>query len=152
MKTVLVVLAVLSVALAIYVVWLRPYMKTTSWGKQFLDSIEPMERRLWWKSETMLWVRFKVLLGSALTVLVGVDWNSVSPLFPEKYRPLLLALPTIFIAIDGLMGEKMRRDTSKPLEIVAMRTDAPAEVKQAAAQVAVATAEVVETVKATEAV
>lgn len=148
---VLLILAVVSVLLALWVVWLRPWLRDKPWAQSFFDAVEPIERILWWKSETLLWNRFKMLFGSVLTVLVGIDWNSVTPLIPEKYRTLVLALPTIFVAIDGLIGERLRRDTTKPLEIVAMRTDAPAEVKEAAEQAAVATAEVVETVKATEA-
>lgn len=150
--TLLITIAVITVLLALYVVWLRPWMRNTTWGKNLLGYIEPMERLLWWKSESLLWSRFKVFLGTALTVLVGIDWNSVSPIFPEKYRPFLVALPTLFVALDGLMGEPLRRDISKPLEIVAMRTDAPAEVKAAAAEVAVKSAEVVEAVKEAEAV
>lgn len=150
--TLLIAIAVITVLLAIYVVWLRPLMRNTTWGKKWLSYIEPMERLLWWKSESLLWSRFKVFLGTTLTVLVGVDWNSVSPIFPEKYRPILVALPTIFVALDGLMGEPLRRDISKPLEIVAMRTDAPPEVKAAAAEVAKKSKEVVEAVKEAEAI
>lgn len=150
--TLLIAITIITVLLALYVVWLRPWMRTNAGGQTLLAKIEPMERMLWWKSESLLWSRFKVFLGTALTVLVGIDWNSVSPIFPEKYRPILVALPTLFVALDGLMGEPLRRDISKPLEIVAMRTDAPIEVRVAAAEVAKKSAEVVEAVKETEAV
>lgn len=136
-------LAVFAALLAAYVAWLRPVMRKTPWGEAFLDWIEPVERRLWWKSETILWSRFKVLAGSALTVLVAIDWNSVAPIIPEKYRGIAMAMPTVFMAIDGLIGERLRRDTTKPLEIVAMRTDAPDDVKHAAAVADVKTAEAV---------
>lgn len=149
---ILIALAIITVALALYVVWVRPWMKTTTWGKAFLDKIEPMERRLWWNSETILWSRFKVFAGTLLTALVGIDWNSVTPLIPEKYRGIIMALPTILLAIDGLIGEKLRKETTKPLEIVAMRTDAPAEVKAAAAIAEVQTAQVVEAAKESGAV
>lgn len=148
----LIAIAFITVLLALYVVWLRPWMRNTTWGKNLLSYIEPMERMLWWKSESLLWSRFKIFLGTTLTVLVGIDWNSVSPIFPEKYRPILVALPTLFVALDGLMGEPLRRDISKPLELVAMRTDAPPEVKAAAAEVAKKSKEVVEAVKEAEAV
>lgn len=148
----LIALAFITVLIALYVVWLRPLMKTTTWGAAFLDKIEPMERSLWWNSETILWQRFKVLLGSVLTTLVVVDWNSVAPIIPEKYRPIMVALPTIFTALDGLIGEKLRKSTTKPLEIVAMRTDASVEAKAAAAQAATANAEAVATIEAAKAV
>jgi hypothetical protein len=149
---ILIALAVITVLIALYVIKGRPWLKTTSWGKAFLDKIEPMERRLWWNSETMLWSRFKVFLGTALTTLVAVDWNSVSPLVPEKYRPYLLALPTIFIQLDGLIGERLRKTTSQPLEVVAMRTDAPVELKLEAAEAKLKTAQTVEAIKQSEAV
>jgi nitrate reductase gamma subunit len=150
--TILIAVAVIAVLIAFYVVWLRPRMKATAWGQAFLSKIEPMERILYWKSETMLWSRFKVFFGTVMTTLVAVDWNSVAPLIPEKYRSLVLVLPTIFVALDGLMGEKMRRETTQPLEVVAMRTDAPVELKLEAAEAKLKTAQTVEAIKASEAV
>lgn len=134
----LVGLTVITVLVALYVVWLRPWMKQTDWGRAALDKIEPIERVAWWKSETILWNRFKVLVGTLLTALVAIDWNTVAPIIPEKYRGIALAAPTIFTAIDGLIGERLRRDTTVPLEIVGMRTDAPPSVKAAAAEAKVA--------------
>ena len=142
----------LTVLMAVYVTVLRPLMRSTPWGQSFLSKIEPFERVFYWKSETILWSRFKTALGSLLSVLVLVDWNSLSPIIPEKYRPLLLMLPTLFVTIDGLIGEKMRRDTSKPLEVVAMRTDAPVEVQVAAAVAEENMKQVVAEVKAAEVV
>lgn len=130
-------IAVLTVVVAFYVTVGRKMLA----GTAFLNWIEPLERRGWWKSETMLWSRFRVAAGSLLAILLTVDWNSVAPLIPESRRATLLALPAIFTALDGLIGEYLRRDTTKPLEIVAMRTDAPAEVKAAAAQAEAVTAE-----------
>lgn len=144
---VLIALAVITVALALYVVWLRPWMKTTAAGAAFLAKIEPMERALWWNSETILWSRFKVFMGTVLTVLVGVNWNAVAPILPADSREIVMALPTILLAIDGLIGEYLRKQTTKPLEIVAMRTDAPEEVKVAAAEAQAANAQVVEAAK-----
>lgn len=144
----LIAITVFTVIVAVYVTWLRPLMRTTSWGQRFLNWIEPIERKLWWKSETILWQRFKYFLGSALSTLVVIDWNSLSPIIPEKYRGLVVGLlPTIFITIDGWIGEKLRKETTKPLEIVAMRTDAPPEIKEAVVEAEVKTAQTVAAVK-----
>jgi hypothetical protein len=64
----------------------------------------------------------------------------------------LLALPTIFIQLDGLIGERLRKTTSQPLEVVAMRTDAPVELKLEAAEAKLKTAQTVEAIKQSEAV
>lgn len=132
MKWVLIGLGVLTVLVALYVVWLRPMLRTNR--STVLDTIEPVERVLYGKSETLLWNRFKAGLAMVLGAVIAVDWNIVGPIIPEKYRPYLLAAPAVFTFIDGLIGDWLRRDTTLPLEVVAMRTDAPPEVKAAAAE------------------
>lgn len=126
-------LTVFTVLLAAYVVAIRPMMRKTEWGQNFLDTIEPVERVLWLKSETILWNRFKMLLGTVLYILLSTDLSPFMLFVPEKYRPYVAALPTIALALDGLIGEYLRRDTSKPLAVVAMRSDAPIEVQAAVA-------------------
>lgn len=138
MNTVLVILLILAVLVAIYVVWGRPWMRTTVWGAAFLDWIEPIERKLWWKSETILWARLKIVTGlllTALTQLGTLDITPLMPLVPDAYEGVVRiawnTLPMV-ITVMGWIDEKLRKETTKPIEIVAMRTDAPAEVKEAA--------------------
>lgn len=135
----LIALAVITAAIALYVVWLRPKMRKTRWGARFLDWIEPMERVLWWKSETILWARLKIALGIILSALAQAGTINLTPFLPfvpEKYQGVanaLIGFLPMLISLDGTIGERLRRDTTKPLVIVAMRTDAPEEVKAAAA-------------------
>lgn len=145
----LIALAVLTVLIALYVVWFRPWMRTTSWGAAFLDWIEPIERVLWRKSETILFARLKIvggLLLTALTQLGAIDITPLMPFVPDQYEGFVLFvwnLLPLTLTVMGWIDEKLRKDTTKPLEIVAMRTDAPEEVKIAAAEAEVASAKAV---------
>lgn len=133
-------LTVIAVLVALYVVAGRPWMRTTGWGKSFLDWIEPMERVLWWKSETILWARLQMVSGLLLTALTQagqIDITPLMPFVPDAYEPMLMFvwnLMPLTLTLMGWINEKLRKDTTKPLEIVAMRTDAPPEVKAAAAE------------------
>lgn len=140
MMMLLIGLAVLAVLVALYVVWLRPMLRKNK--SPVLETIEPVERALYLKSETLLWNRFKAGSGALLGALLVFDWNAVTPIIPEKYRPYITAAIPILIFVDGLIGDWLRKDTTLPIEVVAMRTDAPPEVKAeaAAAKVAVDTA------------
>lgn len=133
----LIALTVITVLVALYVVWLRPRMRKTAWGAAFLDWIEPMERVLYWKSETVLWARFKQVMVSlfGLLAIIGQlpDLTPFIQFFPEEVRPFLLVIPGLALWLDNSIGVALRKDTTKPLEIVAMRTDAPEAVKAAAA-------------------
>lgn len=154
----LVLLTLISILIALYVVWFRPWMRTTGWGVRFLNWVEPIERVLWWKSETILWARLQMVTGLLLTLLTqagSIDITPLMPFVPDAYEPLVKviwnALP-LTITIMGWINERLRKDTTKPLEIVAMRTDAPVEVKVAAAEAELKSAEAVEAVKDAKAV
>lgn len=137
---ILIAFTVVVVLIAFYVSWLRPWMKTTVWGAKVLDTIEPIERALWLKSETIFWARSKVVIGIVLTVLTQagtIDITPLMPIVPDAWEPMLKAIWSALpmtISIMGLIDEKLRKDTTKPIEIVAMRTDAPIDVKIAAAK------------------
>lgn len=157
MKT-MIALTALAALIALYAVWLRPLMRKTTWGVAFLDYVEPIERVLWWKSETILWARLKIVSGLLLTLLTQLgtlDITPLMPLVPEAYQGVIKVLwnmlPLVVTAM-GWIDERLRKDTTKPLEIVAMRTDAPVEVKLAAQEAALATAQAVETAKESGAV
>lgn len=135
----LILLTFLTVGVAFYVVWLRPLMRTTAWGAAFLDWIEPMERVLWWKSETILFARLKIVTGLLLTGLTqagAIDITPLMPFVPDDIEPFVKFawnMIPLTLTVMGWVDEKLRKDTTKPLEIVAMRTDAPEAVKAAAA-------------------
>lgn len=153
----LIALAVVTALIALYVVWLRPLMKATPWGQVFLAKAEPIERTLWKNSETIFFARTKIVVGALLatmSTLGTIDLTPLMPFVPDAYEPMVKAafnLMPLLITIVGFVDEKLRRDTTKPLEIVAMRTDAPVEVKIAAAQAEAANANAVATVEAAKA-
>jgi hypothetical protein len=132
-------LTVATVAITVYVVWLRPLMRETRFGKWLLDHVEPIERALWMKSETILFARLKIVMGlllTALTQMGGIDIKPLMPLVPDAYEPIVLFIWNLLpltLTVMGWIDEKLRKDTTKPIEIVAMRTDAPEAVKAAAA-------------------
>lgn len=154
---ILIALTVLCVFVAFYVVWLRGWLRKQDWACAFFDAIEPIERVLWKKSETILFARMKIVIGLLLTLLTQagtIDITPLMPFVPDQYEPLLKvvwnALP-MTITVIGWMDERLRKDTTKPLEVVAMRPDAPVFVKEAAAQAEVANAQAVAVVQATKA-
>lgn len=146
MKTLIAITAV-TVLVALYVTILRPWMRTTTWGEAFLAKIEPIEYTLYRKSESIFWARFKVLLGTVLTLIMTTDLTPVMGIIPEKYRVVAAAAPTIALMLDGVIGEWLRRDTTKPLDVVSLRTDAPEEAKAAAADADAVSKEAVEVIR-----
>lgn len=153
MKTFLWIMAGVTVFVVVYAVWLRPLMRVTPWGKAWLDKVEPLERALWKKSETILVGRTLTVLGGFLTLatqLGTIDITPLMPLVPEQHRvkvTLIWNMLPIVVSVLGWLIEQLRYDVTKPVEIVAMRTDAPAEVKALAADAAVANAVAAEAVK-----
>jgi hypothetical protein len=146
----LIALTVITILVALYVVWGRKWLKarTWPWSKRFFELTEPIEIALWGKSETILWSRFLQLMGAVAAFLAWFGALDMSPyiaLVPEKYQPWLLAAPFAAITLSGVISELLRRSTSRPLEIVAVSDNAApavlAEVQkaQAAKEEAVAT-------------
>jgi Na+/proline symporter len=154
MKWVILITAVV-VLIALYVVVLRPRMQKTAWGAAVLAKIEPIERVLWWKSETILWARLKIVVGILLTLLTqagSIDITPLMPFIPDQYEGVIKFLWNMLpltLTVIGWVDEQLRRDTTKPLEVVAMRTDVPEEVKERVAEAtAMAKAAVAEVVQA----
>lgn len=135
-------ITIFTVLLAAYVVAIRPMMQKTAWGQAFLAKIEPIERMLWWKSETILWARFKIAIGLLLTLLTQAGQIDIMPLMPfipdqyEGFIKFLWNMLPLAITLIGWTDERLRKDTTKPLEVVAMRTDVPDEVKEKVAEAA----------------
>lgn len=146
----------LIVALAfLYALVVRPWLKTKEWAKPFFDWIEPIELKLYKKSETILFARLQVLIGLLLTMLTQIgqiDLSPIMPLVPDKYegyvRIAFNLLPMTISAL-GAINEYLRNRVTKPIELVAVKeANAPAEVKVAIAAADQAKEEAVATVKA----
>jgi len=151
----LLVIAFVSVLFSAYVVWGRPWLRKAEWAKPFFTFIEPVEIALWWKSETVLKARAKMVLGVLLTFLAQIgtlDLTPIMPFVPDQYEPTLRALFNLLpliLTVGGWVDEKLRKDTTKPLEVVAIPEAAPPEVKLAAVKAEIATEKAVaEAVKA----
>ncbi len=125
MKVLLFVLIV-ALLLAIYVAWGRKWLKTKPWADGYFRLIEPIEIFLFSKSETILWARLKQFTGVALTFLTqagAIDITPLMPFVPDQYEGYVRAafncIPLV-ITLMGIVDEKLRRDTTKPLELVAI--------------------------------
>ncbi|EJN15678.1 hypothetical protein PMI42_00695 [Bradyrhizobium sp. YR681] len=123
------VLFALVVLALVYALWLRPWLKCQAWASGFFAWIEPIELRLYKKSETILVGRllefgglFVTVYDSAATFVTSLD------LTPLTTRALdALAIPpdmrglavTAFLAFLGRVITWLRAQTTKPLELVA---------------------------------
>lgn len=146
-------IVLLFVLVTAYVVAGRPWLRKQPWAQGVFDKIEPIERVLYWNSETILFGRFIQFLGYLLTLLsfLGtLDLTPLMPFVPDKYEPMLKeawkALPLV-VSLLGWTIEKLRFDVTKPIEVVAMRTDAPPEVKEMAEVASELNAKAVEVAK-----
>lgn len=124
------ILVAALVSTLIYVM-IRPWLKEQPWAAPFFKFIEPIEIVLFKKSETILFARLKVLVGALLTLLttVGtVDLSLILPLLPEKHRGIAQAVINLLplgISVVGLMDERLRNTTTKPIELVALPENKP---------------------------
>lgn len=132
----------------------RRWLKTTSFGTEFLAWVEPVEIALYRKSETLLmgrllWVGgFLVTAYDSLAVMAaGLDLTPITSrvfsFVPEDLRGIVVA--GSFGAI-GLIISWLRKRTSKPIEVIAAPTTT--ETVVAEAKVDAANAEAIATVKA----
>lgn len=157
MKT-LATLLVIAALVAVWVVWVRPAIRDKPWAAGFFAKIEPFEIALWKKSETIFWERSKHAFAVALAVLPQIGVFDPTPFIgfiPEKHRWWVILIPSVALALDGLVGEMLRNRTTKPVEVVALPEDKPPEVAAAVARAEAATDRAVvavETAKATGAV
>jgi hypothetical protein len=153
MKT-LVVLAVITGLLLLYALWGREWLKTKSWAQGFFAWVEPIEIALFKKSETILVARLLSGLGLVLTFLTQIstiDLTPIMPFVPEKYAVYVqVAFNSMPLVITGLgaIVERLRNQTTKPLELVAVPDKVVAETPKLAEVVAVADAAKVEAVAA----
>jgi hypothetical protein len=119
-------LLVLGSLITIWVTIARPILLCYEWAKPFFLAIEPFELWVYKKSETILWARFKVFIGLLLTTLTQaqvIDITPLMPLVPDAWEPtikILWGMLPMFISFLGLVDEKLRNDTTKPIELVAL--------------------------------
>lgn len=158
---ILIFLTVLTVVVALYVTIIRPWLRKTEWAKPFFANpiTEWIELHLFRKSETLMWARYKMGLGTAIATLQSFGAIDITPLvtalsfiLPEQHRWVAQAIangwPMVF-AVLGMVEEFLRRDTTKPLERVAVPEAVAARpaVVAAEAQAVEATAIAVEVTK-----
>ena len=123
-------LIIAAAVFALIVLWYalvgRAWLKQKPWAQGFFAAIEPIEIRLYKKSETILWARLKMLVGVALTVLTylgTIDLTPLMPFVPEDHRATLQALFNLLpmvITLVGMADEKLRNTSTRPIELVAL--------------------------------
>ncbi len=131
----------------VYALVLRSWLKKQSWAQGFFTKIEPVEITLFKKSETVLIGRLVWLGGGIVTAYDGflAYFSSLNfePLtaramdffhIPADMRGLTLSA---FVTALGLAIVRLRKTTTKPLELVAAPETLPP-----AAAAAVARAEI----------
>src|SRR6185503_4617498 len=101
-------------------------LKSKSWAQGFFALVEPVEIALFKKSETILVARLLSGLGIVLTFLTQIstiDLTPIMPFVPEKYaiyvQVAFNSLPLMITAL-GAIVERLRNQTTKPLELVAV--------------------------------
>lgn len=131
------IVAVLVLVVLAYVLGGRKWLKSKPWAQNFFAKIEPIEIMLWKKSETILWARMQQVGGACMLFLhlIGVaDLTPFVGFLPPKYQPWLSAAPAMAISLNGLICEIQRRDTTKPLALVALPdNNVPLKVQEAVA-------------------
>lgn len=146
---------VVAALVTAYAVFLRPWLREQSWAQGYFRFVDPIELALWKKSETILFARVQIVLGLTITALTSagaIDITPLMPLVPDAWEPVVLFawnLLPLTLTVLGWISEKLRKDTTKPLELVAV---SEAEKEKPAVAEAIATAEVakIEAVAAVE--
>jgi len=118
---VIVSVAIATVVVLAYALVGRTALKRLPHAAPLFEKIEPVERALWRKSETILWARFQQFIGLLTTLLSLVGIIDLSPYMvfvPERHRYWVQAVPPMAVSLNGLITEILRRSTSKPLQEV----------------------------------
>jgi hypothetical protein len=142
-------LGVFTIFVIAWVTYLRPWLRNQPWACDFFLWIEPIELHLYKKSEGILWARWQQFLGLVITsvgVFGGIDYTWLAFWTPDYIDPLLPLIPTI-LNVTGTIAERLRNDTTKPLEVVALPQEKPAEVAAVVAKVEAANEQAKEVVK-----
>lgn len=144
-----IIFTVIVVLIALYALVGRAWLKRQGWAAGFFAAIEPIEIALWSKSETILWARLKMLVGVLLTIATqagAIDITKLLPLIPDQYdNSVIIAFNMLPMTISllGMIDEKLRRDTTKPLEVTALPDILPPKAAAIVAQAEAAKADAV---------
>ena len=145
-------LALIVAVLLLYALWGRDWLKAKPWAAPFFEWIEPLEIRLFKKSVTILAGRTLTVFGGLLTLLTqlgSVDITPLMPFVPETHQAIIQFVWNMLpLTITGLgwMIEKLRNNTTLPLEVVAVSDKVIAENPKVAAAVDAAVTAKVEAV------
>jgi hypothetical protein len=127
MKVISLILLGLVVLIVVwYAAYGREWLKAKPWAAGFFAAVEPLEIMLYKKSETILFARLKMVTGlllTALTMLGGIDLTPIMPFVPDQYHGTVRAIINLLpmaITLVGMMDERLRNTTTKPLELVAI--------------------------------
>lgn len=143
---ILIALAIFTILLLWYTLQGRAWLKAKPWAQGFFTWVEPAEIVLFKKSETILFARLKVFTGLLLALLTNVgtiDISPIVPLVPEKYQGWIhgaFNLMPLLLSIVGWMDERLRNQTTLPVEMVAVSNKTIAENPKVAEAVAMAVA------------
>jgi hypothetical protein len=141
-------LALVIAVLLWYAIKGREWLKTKPWAESFFAWIEPFEIALYRKSETILVGRLLWVGGLFVTFYDSVavfassldltpvttrifDWLSI----PADMRGLTVSA---FLGILGLLMNRLRNRTSRPIELVAVSDKAAADNPRVAEAIAMA--------------
>src|SRR6185369_9679106 len=126
----LLVLALIVVLALLYALVLRKWLKARPWAQGFFSAIEPIEIFFFKKSETVLVGRLVWFGGLLVTAYDGfmAYFSSLNfaPLttrimdflhVPEDLRAVVISA---FVTALGLAIVRLRKTTTKPLELVAL--------------------------------
>lgn len=97
---------------------IRPQLRNRPYFKAFFDWVEPIETMLYRKSEGIFWARYQQFMGILIMVLAylgQLDVSIVNPVVAQEYQPFV----PLALNLSGTIAESLRRDTSKPLEVIA---------------------------------
>lgn len=150
MHAILFGMLILTALIVAYILVVRPWLRKRPWAAGFFALIEPVELTLWNKSESILWARTQMVWGVVLLVaghIFSIDISIFGTVIPEWMQPWW----PIIITAYGIIGEWLRRDTTKPLAVVAIPQDAPLAVTNAVARAEVANDTAVAVAKASAA-
>lgn len=151
---ILIILSLITALLLWYALQGRDWLKSKPWPwvQKFFAWVEPIEIALFRKSSTILFARLKMVSGLLLTYLTmagSIDLSPWMPFVPEKYQPFVNAavnsIPLV-LTLVGWADERLRKTTTKPIELVAVPDKVVAENPVVANAVAVAEAVKVEAV------
>lgn len=114
-----------------YVLWGRTWLRPKPWMQWLYTSKvgEWIEINVFKKSETILFARFKIVIGMLLTVLTqtqAIDITPLMPLVPSGWEGIVTfgwnLIPLTITAL-GWVDEQLRYKTTLPIDVVSLPED-----------------------------